>query len=299
MDPLDWRERLEEGPCLLLDGATGTELERHGVTSGLPLWSAHALLEAPEVLRRVHADYAAAGAELLTANTFRTQRRALGRGGCGGRAAELTALAVRLAREAADAAKHPIAVLGSAPPLEDCFAPERVPAQAELESEHSEHAQHLAAAGVDGILIETMNCLREALAALRAARAVGLPALVSFVCWRDARLLSGEPLADALAALRPEHPTAVLANCLPVSNVAACTAELAGCGMPFGVYPNLGGPLDQPSDAAVARHREDYAPEAFALHARDWLAAGASIVGGCCGTTPAHVASLAQLLRRA
>ena len=292
-----WQQRLSDGSSLLLDGATGTELERQGVRSSLPLWSAHALIEAPELVRRVHADYATAGAELLTANTFRTQRRALGRGGCGERAAELTALAVSLAREAADAADHPVAVLGSAPPLEDCFDPGLVPDAEALADEHAEHARHLADAGVDGILIETMNTLREARAALHAAHAQKLPALLSFVCWRDARLLSGEPLADALASLRDGPPAAVLVNCLPVSNVDACLAPLASSGLPFGIYPNLGGPLDEPSDTAVVRNREELAPDEFARHARGWLAAGARIVGGCCGTTPAHVASLAQLLR--
>jgi len=292
-----WQKRLGDGSSLLLDGATGTELERRGVRSSLPLWAAHALVEAPELVRRVHADYAAAGADLLTANTFRTQRRTLTRGACGERAEELTALAVSLAREAANAADHPVAVLGSAPPLEDCFAPERVPATAALEEEHAEHARHLARAGVDGILIETMNTLREARAALRAARAQELPALLSFVCWRDATLLSGESLEDALSSLLDDPPAAVLVNCLPVSNVDACLAPLARSGLPFGVYPNLGGPLDEPSDAAVVRNREDVAPAEFAQRAHGWLSAGARIVGGCCGTTPAHIASIAQLMR--
>ncbi|MCC6642745.1 MAG: homocysteine S-methyltransferase family protein, partial [Deltaproteobacteria bacterium] len=86
---------------MILDGALGTELERRGVPSALPLWSAHALLERPDLVRAIHAEYVAAGAEILTANTFRTQERTLARAGFGARAAELTALAVRLAREAA------------------------------------------------------------------------------------------------------------------------------------------------------------------------------------------------------
>lgn len=292
-----WQERLTAGPSLLLDGATGTELEQRGVRSTLPLWSAHALIEAPELVRLVHSEYARAGAELLTANTFRTQRRALSLAGCGDRAGELTALAVELAREAAAVAEHPVAVLGSSPPLEDCFAPELVPEREALEAEHAEHARHLADAGAEGVLIETMNTLREAQAALRAAKAVGLPALLSFVCWRDATLLSGETLGEALAALQAEPPEAVLVNCLPVSSVAACLAPLAESGLPFGVYANLGEPLDDPSDTAVVRHKEHVAPAAYSRHARDWLAAGARVIGGCCGTTPAHVESLAALMR--
>ena len=138
-----------------------------------------------------------------------------------------------------------------------------------------------------------MNTIREALAALRAARATKLPALVSFVCWDGPRLLSGELLREAVAAVRAEQPAAVLANCLPPSNVAACLAVLAESGLPFGVYANLGAPLDE-----RGRERsEDCAPERFAAHAASWLAAGATLVGGCCGTTPAHIRGIAQQMR--
>jgi S-methylmethionine-dependent homocysteine/selenocysteine methylase len=289
----DWLERLRAGPALLLDGATGTELERRGAKSALPLWSAHALLHDPALVGRIHADYVAAGAELLTANTFRTQRRTLERDGVGEQAAALTARAVALARTAAARGDQPVQVLGSAPPLEDCFRPDLVPDEASLAREHGEHAANLAAAGVDAILLETMNTIREALAALRAARATRLPVLVSFVCWDGPRLLSGEMLREAVGAVRAEQPAAVLANCLPPSNVGACLAVLAETGLPFGVYANLGAPLDE-----RGRERsEECAPERFAAHAASWLAAGATLVGGCCGTTPAHIRSIEQQMR--
>jgi S-methylmethionine-dependent homocysteine/selenocysteine methylase len=289
----DWLERLRAGPALLLDGATGTELERRGAKSVLPLWSAHALLHDPALVGRIHADYVEAGAELLTANSFRTQRRTLERGGLGERAAALTAQAVALARTAAAGGARPVRVLGSAPPLEDCFRPDLVPHDDSLAREHAEHAANLAAAGVDAILVETMNTIREALAALRAARATKLPALVSFVCWDGPRLLSGEMLREAVEAVRAEQPAAVLANCLPPSNVPACLAVLAESGLPFGVYANLGAPLDEGGRA----RSEDCAPEPFGAHAASWLAAGATLVGGCCGTTPAHIRAVAQRMR--
>jgi S-methylmethionine-dependent homocysteine/selenocysteine methylase len=288
-----WLDRLGDGPPLLLDGATGTELERRGAPSQLPLWSAGALSSDPELVGRIHADYAAAGAELLTANTFRTQRRTLERSGLGDRAAELTARAVELARNAARGADHPVAVLGSAAPLEDCFRPDLVPHAGELEREHREHAAHLAAGGVDAILVETMNTIREARAAVRAARATGLPVLASFVCWDGPRLLSGEPLGSALEALAPERPRAVLVNCLPPSSVAACLPVLRSVGLPFGVYANLGAPADAPGHG----RSQDCTPGEFAEHAGTWLDAGAALVGGCCGTTPDHIRSVAQLLR--
>jgi S-methylmethionine-dependent homocysteine/selenocysteine methylase len=98
--PRRFADRLASGPPLLLDGATGTELERRGARCDGPLWSVHALLEDPAMILRIHRDYVAAGAEILTANTFRTQARALARGGLGERAAELTQIAIGLARSA-------------------------------------------------------------------------------------------------------------------------------------------------------------------------------------------------------
>jgi S-methylmethionine-dependent homocysteine/selenocysteine methylase len=291
----DLAKRLAEGRPLLLDGATGTELERRGVRTGLPLWSASALLDAPDVVQRIHADYVAAGAEALTANTFRSQRRALAHGDLGDRASELTSRAVQLARRA-DEPSDPdrtVFVLGSAPTLEDCYRPDRVPDDATLAREHAEHARNLVAAGVDAILVETMNTVREAVAALRAADEAGAASLVSFVCWDGARLLSGESLDGAVAAVVPLHPLAVLVNCLPPSNVGACWPALRASGLRFGAYANLGAPDDETGFT----RSEDCSPEEFAAHAAAWVEAGARIVGGCCGTTPDHIDAVAQRMR--
>jgi S-methylmethionine-dependent homocysteine/selenocysteine methylase len=285
---------LAERRPLLLDGATGTELERRGVRSDLPLWSSWALLEAPGTLRAVHADYLRAGAEALTAATFRTHARSLAAAGLAHRAGELTALAVRLARDAGAEAQRAAFVLGSAAPLEDCYHPERVPDDAALAREHAAHARHLVAAGVDAILVETINALREGVAAARAAREAGAEVLVSFVCDAHARLLSGEPLAEALDAVAALAPLAVGVNCLPPDAVAACLEPLRRSGRPFLVYANLGAP-----GAPLPADPGDASPEAYAAHALRWARAGAACIGGCCGTTPAHLAAVQRRLRAA
>ncbi len=115
-----FRARLSSGRALLLDGATGTELQRRGVDTSLPLWSARALLDAPGVLQTIHADYIAAGADIITTNTFRTHRRTLTRAELGARTRELTQLAVKIAREAARQVDREVFVAGSISPLEDC-----------------------------------------------------------------------------------------------------------------------------------------------------------------------------------
>jgi len=291
--PARLRRRLESGPPLVLDGALGTELERRGAHCELPLWSARALVDAPELVRAIHAEYVAAGCELLTANTFRTQRRTLARAGLGAQAAELTALALRLAREAAAAAGARVFVAGSLAPLEDCWHPERVPDEGALAREHADHAANLARAGADAILVETMGTRREARAAVAAAAASGLPCIASFCCGPGARLLSGEPLADALASVLSLAPVAVLVNCLPPRDAEACIATLAASGLPFGLAPNLGAPGAGPG----APREDECSPEAFAAHAARWIAAGARLVGGCCGTTPAHLRAVSRRVR--
>ena len=123
-------QRFAGAPPVILDGALGTELERRGVETGLPLWSTHALLEAPETVESILREYAQAGAEVLTAGTFRTQARTLARSdvpGLADLAEEITARAVDLARRAASAVDAPVWIAGSAPPLEDCYRPDLVP----------------------------------------------------------------------------------------------------------------------------------------------------------------------------
>jgi homocysteine S-methyltransferase len=284
-------EHLQISRPLLLDGATGTELHRRGVDTSLPLWSAKALLDAPDVMREIHREYVAAGADILTANTFRTCRRTLAGAGLGDRAAELTALAVQIAREAAEGKAF---VVGSQPPLEDCYSPELCPDDAALAEEHAEMAANLATAGVDAILAETHNTIREGVAATRAAIATGLPALVSFVCGNDARLLSGESLSDAVRAVVPFQPAAILVNCVPADGVVRLLQEIqrTAPGVPCGAYANIGRP--DPVQGWV--NTDAQSPECYAECAAQWLAAGATIIGGCCGTTPAHVRRMRELL---
>lgn len=291
MTPL--QERMFHSKPLLLDGATGTELNRRGVDTGLPLWSARALLDAPHVLRRIHADYVAAGADAITANTFRTFRRTLAKAGLGDRAAELTRRAVALAREAAGNAVY---VFGSQPPLEDCYSPRLVPDDDELAGEHAEMASNLAEAGVDAILVETQNTVREAVAAAMAAAETGLPVFTCFVCGNDGRLLSGESLMEAALAVRRFRPQAILVNCVPAEDVLLMLQELRDTvpDVPLGAYANIGRP--DPRQGWINTDAQD--PEAYAGYAAMWLDFGAKIVGGCCGTTPAHIGRLRELIDR-
>jgi S-methylmethionine-dependent homocysteine/selenocysteine methylase len=280
---------------LILDGAMGTELQRRGVDTGLPLWSAHALIHRPEVVLKIHRDYIDAGAEIITTNTFRTTRRTFRRAGTTDRSAELTALAVRLAHEAvAPFPGRELLIAGCIAPLEDCYRPDLVPAEPELEAEHSELALRLAAAGVDFLLLETMNTIREAAAACRAATATGLETIVSFLCRSDGQLPSGESLDEAVRTLLPLGPTGLSVNCVPPRSLSLALSQLrSSTGLPLAAYGNVGRPEGEPG----TEFTPDMDPEEYARFGRSWFETGASIIGGCCGTTPDYIRTLNNTLR--
>ncbi len=168
----------------VLDAAMGSDLDRRGLPTTLPLWSAVGLLERPDLVRQIHLENLLAGADIITTDTFRTTARTLRKAGLDpARAAELDALAVRLAVEARAEAGRPEALIaGSIAPLEDCYLPTfETPPEVAL-AEHRAQAGNLAAAGVDLIMVETMPTAAEAEIALRAAVETGRPATVGFVC---------------------------------------------------------------------------------------------------------------------
>ena len=276
---------------ILLDGATGTELNRRGVDTGLPLWSANALtMDAGlNVLREVHLDYLNAGADIITTNTFRTNRRVLA--GKGFSAHELTLRAVATAREAVAEFGKPAIVAGSLSALEDCYRPDLVPPDDECLAEHSERIHHLVEGGVDLLLIETMNSIREALIAAKIATATGLPTWVAFVCDKKGHILSGESLTHAAEILMPLGVKALGVNCMPAHTIAQPLTELrviCGENFPLMAYGNIG----YVDDEQGWINTDSTDPESYLQHAQSWPA---QIIGACCGSTPEHIRKLKQI----
>jgi S-methylmethionine-dependent homocysteine/selenocysteine methylase len=293
---MDFLTRLNIPEPLLLDGATGTELARRGVDTGLPLWSANALLTevGMRVLQQIHTDYLAAGADIITANTFRTHVRALAPSGNGHRALELTQRAVEIARAAVAEApgdkQHFVA--GSISTLEDCYRPDLVPPEDECRAEHSERVHHLVSCGVDLLLLETFNTIREAVIAAKLATISGTPVIVSFVCNLAGHILSGETLTEAAYQLLPLGVVALGVNCGPTPNLNVPLNELrTACSLDFPLiaYGNIG--YADERVGWVNTDSED--PLVYCQHAVHWPV---HIVGGCCGTTPAHIAQLRAVL---
>ncbi len=276
----------------VLDGATGSELLRRGVAAAGRLWGVGALLEDPCAVTALHRDYAAAGAEALTAATFRVTPYALRGAGLEDRAGELALLAVRLAREAAAEVGRAALVFASQTTLEDCYRPDPVPDDVTLVREHGATANILARARPDALLLETFNTAREARIAAEAATATGLPVIVSFVC-RRGMLLSGEEPGDAAAAVCIPGVVAVGVNCTAVEDVLPALIRVAAStSLPLVAYANNAWHAADSAWLAA----EPVPPEGFAHTAATWVAAGARLVGGCCGTSPDHIAAIASRL---
>ncbi len=296
MSGADLSTLLRRSRPTLIDGAVGTEILRRGMPTTLPLWSAHVLLSdgGAESLAALHADYARAGADILVTNTFRTTPRALGKAGRSGDWRAVNVRAVRAARAgAAEAPGRAPLVAGSIAPLEDCYSPHLVPEREVCLAEHRRQAGLLAELGVDFLLIETMNSGVEAAAALEAARGTGLDCLLSLCVKAPGHLLSGEPLDGVVPGLLRaggERLRGVLLNCAAPETLETVYPRLAALvpDRPTGLYAHLGEPDDHDGWTLPDRHE----PERYA----DWIAArlgdGARIVGGCCGTTPDHIAAL-------
>lgn len=264
--------------------------------------------EEPEIVQAVHEDYLRAGARVLTLNTYSTTPGRFRSLGDPEEFLPLQRRAIELAEAARKAVGVDAGIAGCLPPLGGSYHPELVGSDAAMLDEYREivaaEADH-----VDVFLCETMSTAREGRAAAMAAAESGKPVWVAWTLLEDLapdglpRLRSGETVAEARAALDGIEVAAVLYNCCPPEAMTAGMGELARDGRPFGGYANGFQPIPevfQPgTTVSVLNAREDLGPEAYAGHVMDWVGAGATIVGGCCETGPAHIAELARRLEAA
>jgi S-methylmethionine-dependent homocysteine/selenocysteine methylase len=290
---------------LLLDGAVATELQRHGVALTEPWMTTAPLLTVAgqRLLERIHRDYLAAGAQVITANTFRANLRALVRCGVDEmRAGRLVRRAVGIATQARDGSGADALVAASIAPVEDCYQPALVPDDAQLRTEHTWMARAVAAAGADIGLVETMNSVREARIAVASVAAAGLVPWVSFVCTKGSRLLSGEDLGYATRVVEDAGAQVVLVNCTAPAWLEECLETLAAAArVPIGAYPNIEDRAGIPEWTHVSGHVPvEQGPAEFAGTVAGWQSRyGLHVVGGCCGSTPDHIAALRAAVRRA
>ncbi|MCB0655299.1 MAG: homocysteine S-methyltransferase family protein [Saprospiraceae bacterium] len=279
---------------LLLDGAVGTVLEGNEYRGKEGIWTARAALERPGLLNQIHRDYVAAGADVITAHTFRTSPYAFTQAGyTPDQAWEALTAAVQVAQSAARESTKKILVAGSIAPLEDCYRPDAVPGAAILEEFHSLQLEWLQRSGVDLILAETINNLKEALTIIRISNRLNLRLWLSLLPGPDSDFKDLESLSNAIRALQSHSVDTILLNCRPAVEMKEWVRAFAGISKPWGVYANGPGC----PDAACGWDPQGLPFEAnFIDPLCDIRAMGASVIGGCCGSTPEMIRALKEKL---
>lgn len=284
---------------ILLDGGMGQELVHRAEGVPTPLWSTQVMLDHPGMVRSVHADFLAAGARVATTNTYAILRDRLEGTGLEDRFTDLHDMALTEAKAAV--ANHGAgAIAGSIGPLRASYRPDLHP-EVEVAAPIYREIAMILAPQVDLFICETVASLQHAQSLLEATRGLDRPVWLSFtVNDQDGALLrSGEALADAYALA--QEADAVLINCSTPEAIPAALKAVRGFGKPFGAYANGferisdGFLTDKPTVDAL-NLRYDFTPELYADHALAWVAEGATIIGGCCEVSPAHIAEIAKRL---
>lgn len=284
-------DRLADGHVLLTDGATGTNFQDMGLPPGVgpEEW----VFDAPDRVRELHRRFAEAGSEFFLTCSFGASSVRLADGPLAGRAKELNVRAAELAREVVGADGIVGGTMGPTGQLVEPYGP----LTRELcQAAYAEQAQALAEGGVDVLVLETFFALEEALWAVEGiGNVTDLPLIVSFSFDQGTRTMMGISPADVVAAFEPLGVAAIGANCgrsLEDSDIVV-GEFLQATSLPVWVKPNAGVP--QVVGDTVLYPAD---PETLAVHIADYARQGARIVGGCCGTTPEHIAAIARRLPR-
>ncbi len=286
--------RLRSGP-LLADGAMGTMIYSKGISFEQCFDALN--LTQPGLIGSIHDAYLAAGAELLETNTFGATRIRLEEHGLADKVADINIAGVRIAQEARDARGVDAFIAGSIGPLGRFLQPYGPISVAEAEAAFREQAEALITAGVDLIILETFSYLDEILVAIRAVRAISdIPLIAEMTFGEDAHTPSGHPPEIVAQVLADAGADVVGANCgTGPAGVLAVLEQMvaAGVDVPLSAMPNAGFPT-----RVSQRLFYPSSPQYFAEYARRFVALGVSVVGGCCGTTPEHIAAMAQALQK-
>lgn len=283
----------------VIDGGMGRELSRNGAPFRQPEWSALALIEAPDYVRQAHDAFIDAGARIITTNSYAVVPFHLGEARFQHEGSALARLAGSIARAAADASPNPVRVAGSLPPALGSYRPdlfEPVAAAKILKVLIDALSDH-----VDFWLAETQSSIAEVRLVAELLKDDPRPRWFSFTlddalnAQGHAQLRSGESIQAAVTTATELQAAAVLFNCSPPEVMSAAVREAVAHGdLPLGVYANAFEPSahKQGANVGISELRRDTQPPNYLRWAKEWVGLGASIVGGCCGIGPEHIAEL-------
>ncbi len=290
-------KHLQNGDRILIDGATGTEIESRGVPMVDNAWNGGGTLTHPDIVRQVHEDYIKSGAQIVISNTFSTSRHVLSDAGLEEHYEFLNRRSVELAIEARDnLGARDVLVAGG---ITHWSFTDQVPPLDQLKANTKEQALIMAQAGADLIILEMMADIERTLVMLEAAQKTGLPVWVGFSCRLDESgvpvLLDGPRLSDGVMAIKDQGVLVVTIMHTEVDYIDACLKVLKSCWEgPVGVYAHSG-KFVAPNwifDGVIS-------PKDYAQAAKSWLEQGVQIVGGCCGIGVDHIKVLKNLVAEA
>ena len=302
MSKQDVLSRLAAGECLLLDGATGSELQKRGVnvsqgvtdSGNLGAWSATAMGDAPEIVRQVHEDYLRIGVDIITTNSFWTNRPRLAMVGLADKMEAYTRLSAQIACAARDAINPAAYVAGGIAP----------PGSGDLHREFTDQSTVLVEAGVDLMLVEYVGSIADCVTAVNAVAHTNLPIFLGIRhVTEEGKMQFGETVEQLAKALKGHPVDAILVMCSDPQAISATLPRLrAAYTGPIGAYANIG--YERPPEGIETPDQQwhlidigEYTPERYAEYVQSWLEMGAQILGGCCATTPAHIKAIRPLMK--
>ena len=291
------QERLNQGDVIIMDGGTGTEMEKRGVPMEDKSWSASSTIAQPGTLRQIHEEYIRAGADIIITNTFSTSRHVLEACDLADKFELINATAACIAVEARDnAADRPVYIAGSI--ATSTFWAEQPP-PAVAQTNFNDQADILAEGGVDFFVLEMMRDIEYTKIAHQAAKRTGLPVWIGYSTNIDndgtVQLVYTQEtirLADALQTLSIEEtPLVSIMHTLTEDIQPSLSVLKENWSGPMGVYAHSG-EFIMPNWQFI----DMISPEAYAVEAQKWLAQGVQVIGGCCGIGPKHIRMLKEVL---
>ncbi|HET9493999.1 MAG TPA: bifunctional homocysteine S-methyltransferase/methylenetetrahydrofolate reductase [Chloroflexia bacterium] len=285
--------RLREPGPIICDGAMGTMLYSLGVPANSCFDEAN--LSQPEVVKAIHEAYIAAGADIIETNTYGANRFKLTPYELGDKVRKINSRGARLAREVREVSGRPVLVAGAVGPLGKPIRPVGMISETEARDYFKEQIEALLEGGVDLLILETFRDLEEMKQALMAAREVSdLPVVTQMTFEEDGRTQMGNTPEEVVRELQALGADVIGANCStgPQRMARVISEMISHAGTPISAQPNAGWP-EMVNNRVVYVSTPDY----MAAFARRMLDGGARILGGCCGTTPAHIKAIADALR--
>ncbi len=279
----------------LLDGAMGTELNKRGIKTELPLWTADVNITHPDLVQNIHSEYICAGADVITTNTFRSTSWTYKRAGYTDAKSKIMAKkslysAVKSAR---NASKGIVKIAGSITTLDDCYTPQNFPGRKIAQDVYGQTIDWLINAGVDVILFETMGNLEEIDIALSLSYKYEKPIWLSIIMKDSKKILDGTYLKNIFSLANQYSVQTFLLNCNEISKTILALKNIHHFwdGM-WGVYPNLG----------VKEYSNDYfdiiSNDKFTLGIKNILKKDPYVIGCCCGSSPIHIKILKKQIKK-